>query len=98
MAKATMATVKSFIRKNPDNLLIYAKRRFDGMTDGCESTGETGFSKAIRTTTHVNNTLGVQGAWVVGGSRDYITPFEKDGVKGFEISNSCGSFSIGVEY
>lgn len=97
MAKATRATIKSFIRKNPDTLLIFTKRRFDGMTDGCESTGETGFSPAFKTTDHIDYTLGIQGAWFVGSSRDYITPFEKDGIVGFEVDNCCGSFAIGVK-
>lgn len=96
MTKATRATVKAFIRKNPDTLLIYIKRRFDGMIDGCADTGDTGFSPALRTSDWIENTLGIQGAWFVGSSRDYITRFDKDGIEGFEISNCCGSFSIGV--
>ncbi len=97
MAKATIATVKSFIRKNPDSLLIYCKRRFDGMTDGCESTGESGFTPAIKTDKWVENSLGIEGAWFVRSGRDYITSFDNGSVKGFEIYNCCGSFSLGVK-
>lgn len=92
-----MATVKSFVRKNHDNILIYTKSRFDGMVDGCRGTGDVGFDPVTWTMDHVDMTLGIQGAWFVGSSRDYITPFDKDGVVGFEIYNCCGSFAIGIK-
>ncbi len=97
MAKATIATVKSFIRKNADNLLINVTSSFDGMVDGCESRND-GFQKA--TTDHEINqahTFGIRGAWFVGQSRDYIQPFEQHGLNGFIISNSCGRFILAVE-
>jgi len=95
MAKATMSTVKSFIRKNSDNLLIKFKSAFDGRTDGTEFFTGAKFRKAVLEDFN-NNTLGVKGAWFVGGSRNYIQPYDKEGVRGFEISNCCGSFVIGV--
>lgn len=97
MAKATRATVKAFIRKNDGKLLIDTKSRFDGMCDGVRNCDERGFSPVIKTADHIDNTLGIQGAWFVGSSRDYITPFDKDGIMGFEIYNCCGSFSIGIQ-
>jgi hypothetical protein len=94
--KVTLATIKAFIRKNSDNLLILTKSRFDGMTDGCESTGQIGFVKVSKTESNISHTLGIQGAWFVGQSRDYFVPFERDGVKGFEVSNACGHFEIAI--
>lgn len=97
MKKATMATVKSFIRKNINTLLILTKSRFDGMTDGCEPTGQIGFVLASKTETYISHTLGIHGAWFVGQSHDYFTPFNENGIIGFHICNCCGSFSIGIK-
>jgi hypothetical protein len=96
MSKATMATIKSFIRKNGDNLLISVKSQFDGMVDGVRACEDKSFTPVIKTDAHVQNTLGIQGAWVVGGSRDYIKPLEIEGLTGFRIYNCCGSFEIAV--
>ena len=92
-----MATIKAFIRKHSDSLLILPKSRFDGMTDGCESTGQIGFVKASKTDANISHTLGIQGAWFVGQSRDYFTAFCRDSLTGFEVSNSCGHFEIATK-
>ena len=42
------------------------------------------------------HTLGVVGAWFVGRSRDYFSPFNEDGWTGIRVSNSCGSFVLAV--
>lgn len=102
MAKVTMATVKSFINKNFDDLFIKNKSTFDGMIDGVRSCKEQEFRKVVadgykKGDNWFPRTLGINGAWFVGESRDYITPFERDGFKGFEIWNSCGSFEIAVK-
>ena len=90
MKKATMATVKSFIRKNIDNgLLIKIQSRFDGMTDGCEPCMDSAFRPVIKTDEFIEHTKGVQGAWFVGQSRDHISSFRHNGLVGFEIFN-CG--------
>jgi len=93
--KTTLATVKSFIRKNPDTLLINVKSAFDGMTDCCQPE-HAGFTKAQPETQNQRNTLGVCGAWFVGGSRDYFTPYNVNGLTGFEVSNCCGHFILAV--
>ena len=93
--KVTLATIKAFIRKNPE-LLIDVKSSFDGMVDCCMPTGSTGFSKAEKTEDHITNTLGVRGAWFVGGSRDRFSEFSEGGVWGYEVRNCCGKFKLGV--
>lgn len=97
MSRITLATIKSFIRKNTGKLHILTKSRFDGMVDGCESTGQIDFIEACKTTEHVEHTLGIQGAWFVGSSRDYFTPFNQGGFNGFAVSNSCGRFILAVK-
>jgi hypothetical protein len=98
MSKPTLATVKSFIRKNRANLLISEKSRFDGMVDGVRATEDQSFSP-IRTPdygVHDNN-MGIAGAWFVFGSRDWITPYEKNGLRGFEVYNCCGNFVLAIK-
>ena len=99
--KITLSTVKSFIKKNRENLFINVKSSFDGMTDGVEQLHK-GFIKAKADKTisinsdYYNRTQGIEGAWFVGGSRDYFTAFDKDNLTGYEISNSCGTFILSI--
>lgn len=99
-----MATVKSFVKKNRENLLINLKSSFDGMIDGL-SYINNGFVKAEKENREGHaftsndlqkHTLGIRGAWFVGSSRDYITPFQDGNLIGFEIYNSCGHFYLAV--
>jgi len=95
--KTTLATIKSFIRKNAGNIYINVKSEFDGMTDCCESRHD-GFTKAK----HLENSgrdahdLGIQGAWFVGSSRDYFRDYNENGMTGFEVTNCCGRFIIAI--
>ena len=93
--KATMATVKAFIKNNRDALLIDCESSFDGMVDGVRGCANRGFTKALPAEMS-SHTFGVHGAWFVGSSRDYITPFRKDGVEGYRIYNCCGSFNLAI--
>ncbi len=95
MAKITLATVKSFLRKNKGKVYIATKSHFDGSVDGVMPCGDKSFTLA-QPGTHENE-LGIHGAWFVFGSRDWITPFEKDGMRGFEVYNCCGSFELAVK-
>lgn len=103
MKKATIATVKSFIRKNADNALINVKSSFDGMTDSVESLNggfrplQKNERQGVFTTDHNSNpSLGFNGVWFVGGSRDYVQSYENDNMQGFEVSNSCGSWIVAI--
>lgn len=97
MSKITKATFKSFVKKNRESLLILTKSYFDGMIDGRASTGNTEFVSVKEAEYPHENNLNIQGVWLVGGGRDYFTSYEKDGVRGLEVSNCCGSFIIGVK-
>lgn len=91
--KITLATIKSFIKKNNDNLFIDVCSKFNGMID-CIDSVNTGFDKVKFNTENLKNTLGIPGAWFVGDSRDWFTIYEDDKLQGFKISNCCGSFII----
>jgi len=91
--KITLATVKSFIRKNEGNLLINVKSSFDGMTDCCEPVSG-GFQKAEKDHDCADHSLGIQGAWFVKSSRDYFKPYSDNEFQGIEVSNCCGHFIL----
>jgi hypothetical protein len=95
--KITLATVKSFVRKNSERLFINVKSSFCGYTD-CVERVNGDFAKATKANP-VNDsyTLGIAGAWFVGQSRDYFRPFENEKYTGVEVYNSCGSFILAVE-
>lgn len=97
--KPTIATLKSFIRKNRPNLLINVKSTFDGMTD-CVQPRQDGFIpiKAHEYNQNENdtNTLGIAGVWLVGGSRDWVEPFNSEDMIGYRVSNCCGSFVVAI--
>lgn len=96
MKKITLATVKSFIKKNRENLYISFQSHFDGMIDCVTSSNNKTFQKAEMTEEHGKYSQGVKGAWFVGQSRDYFTCFANDGFEGIEVSNSCGSFILAI--
>lgn len=94
--KITLATLKSFVRKNSGKLHINVKSAFDGMTDCCESQ-QGGFQPAQPTERNVSNTLGILGAWIVRGSRDYFHTYNDGTFKGIEVYNCCGKFILAVK-
>jgi hypothetical protein len=97
MKRITLATIKSFIKKNRDTLQIMTESSFDGMTDMVEYQRERSFKPIVQTESNVGNTLGIEGAWFVKGSRDHFTVYESNGFKGFHVYNCCGSFTLGVQ-
>lgn len=98
--KITRASLKSFIKRNENNLYVNHKRTFDGMVDGCVSLDD-GWKPSIKTERSVNHTLGIDGLWIVarsaGSGADYFTLFNQDGYIGIEISNCCGYSIIAVK-
>ncbi len=94
MKKITIATIKSFIRKNQGSVYIKVNSTFDGMIDCVATNKDAAFNKAEKTDRSTENTLGISGAWFVGRSRDHFNVYENGSYKGFEIYNCCGSFII----
>jgi len=97
MAKTTLATIKSFVKKNRTNLLISCKSHFDGMCDGVRPCEDKSFSPIMTPDINHENTMNIQGAWFVFGGRDYFTEYQKDGLRGYEVYNCCGSFILAVK-
>ena len=95
MKKITTATLKSFVRKNSDQLFINVKSSFDGQVDGCEPC-HGGFKAAVKSEIQEKHTLGFKGIWLVSGSRDYFKAYSENGFEGIEVSNCCGHFIVAV--
>jgi hypothetical protein len=95
--KITLATVKSFIRKNQGKLFIKTQSSFSGYTDCVEQIAGAKFEPAVLTSDNIQHTIGISGAWFVGSSRDYFRPFEDSLYTGIEVVNSCGCFTIAIE-
>ena len=104
MKKPTVATLKSFIRKNEAQILINVESSFDGMTDSVESL-DGGFKplrkidsrKGVFCPDHLRNpTLGYEGVWLVGSSRDYVKPYSENGLEGYRVDNACGNWIVAI--
>jgi len=89
--KITLATLKSFIRKNADSLFCKTRSRFDGMTDSIEQVED--FFGSVS----AEKALGLQGVYIVGGSRDRFRHFEDESFIGIEVSNCCGRGILAVK-
>lgn len=86
MTKPTIATLKSFVRKNRSQLLVKAKSSFDGMTDCVQFDKGANFKTAEDTDLSVSNTLGIRGLWIVGGSGNWVSSSENDDMCSFEVA------------
>jgi hypothetical protein len=95
MKKITIATVKSFIKKNEQNLLINVKSRFDGMTDGVEDQNG-GFNKIRKSDRFHNNTLGILGVWFTPSTRNWCEIYEDSNFTGYRVDNCCGCFIVAI--
>ena len=94
--KITRATLNSFINKNRDKLWIKCESSFDGMVDMVTQDQHAEFNFAQETIRSVKNTLGINGLWLVGQSRDYFTAYEDAEFKGIDCYNCCGNAIVAV--
>jgi len=98
--KTTLATIKSFVKKNDKQLYIKLVTSFNKMVD-CVMPETDDFSpiKSIGTTdeSRKRHTLGISGAWFVGSSRDYFYNYEDGLFCGYKIINCCGEFVLAVK-
>ena len=99
MKKITRTPIKSFIKKNFDDLYISTRPRFNGMIDCVDACADQSFHKVERDERERfhDTSLGIKNAYFVGSSRDYFQPYDLDGFKGYEIYNCVGSFILAVK-
>jgi hypothetical protein len=91
--KITIAGLKSFIRKNRDDLYVKTLSDFDGMTD-CVQPVEMDFVKVNPNCIDFadNTTLGMPCVWLVCAGRNYCYMWDDE--SGISVHNSCGSWEI----
>lgn len=94
--KITLASLKSFAKRNADNLYTYEKSSFDGMTDCVQETNRGWFKTKITDDTYFYRT-GIQGIYTVGNSRDLFELYEDDEYFGIEVYNCCGTSILAVK-
>lgn len=96
MAKITLATLKSFVKKNEGKLFVSVSSRFDSMSDGVRSVVGN-FAPAQKADRVWSNNLGYADIWLVGGSRDFFKAYDDGEFIGFLVYNCCGSFTVAVK-
>lgn len=99
--KTTRATLKSFVNKNKNNLFIRVDSKFDGMTDAVEMQENRNFRPVTQDSDLSEHqqkyTLGINGLWLVGSSRDYFEQYQDEQFTGIECSNACGNWVVAVK-
>jgi hypothetical protein len=100
--RITLATFKSFIKKNKNIMFIMQESSFDGMTDCVEFTprAQRKFVAASESTAmhpHEKHNFGYYGIWLVGSSRDYFSSYDDGIYEGINYSNCCGSGTIAIK-
>ena len=94
--KITMATVKSFIKKNADGLFLKKINSYDGMCDGVNDRSAHSFMKVTLNSHSHANQLGIEGAWFTPGG-NLLTEYNDGVFKGFDVYNCCGHFIIATK-
>jgi len=99
--KVTLATVKSFMKKNLPSLFVKECSNFDGMQDCVTNIHGAAFAPARPAHSEylrndVNHTFGLANVYFVGGGGDYFRPYNEKGFAGYEVSNCCGNFIVAI--
>ena len=94
--KITLATLKSFAKRNSDNLFVKKCSSFDGMTDCVEVVKSDWRKTEISDKTNYYKT-GIDGVYTVGCSRDYFEIFEDSTYYGIEVYNCCGRSILAIK-
>ena len=107
--KITIATVKSFMRRNRASLLVRVKSCFDGMDDCVRENTDSVFAPAVAREWYCHDTgkyiacspdhketLGIVGVWFTG--RDCCDEIDSEEFFGYRVSNCCGTWFVAVAY
>ena len=96
--KITLATLKSFAKRNQENIFTKELSSFDGMTDGVEYNQDANWSKTEINPEKSNYyKTGIQGVYTVGGSRNYFSLYEDEKFTGIRIYNCCGTSILAIK-
>lgn len=101
--KITKATFNKFVKENNMDLFIKCISSFDSMQD-CIATNvgpwrgltkKNYYNEEVKQCS-IKNTLGYDGIWLVGSSRDYFKKYDDEHFIGIEVDNCCGSFIVAL--
>ena len=95
--KITLASLKSFSKRNVGNLYSKEKSSFNGMTDCVESTKGKWTKSEILTVSDNYYKSGIKGIYTVGSSRDYFRIYEDAEYFGIEVYNCCGTTILAIK-
>lgn len=95
--RITLATLKSFAKRNSDNLFVKNLSDFDGMTDCVEFEKNPTWKKSRFIDASNYYRTGIEGIYTVGNSRDYFTKYEDGEYIGIKIYNCCGSAILAIK-
>jgi hypothetical protein len=90
--KITLATLKAFAKRNAENLFIYEKSSFDGMTDCVQENRDAKWHNVT-----IEKAYGHNGVWLVGSNRDYFTLYADENYIGIEVYNCCGTGILAIK-
>ena len=88
--KITLATLKSFARRNNSHLYVKDIRSFSGMTDAIEEVDDE-FKETTITDDRSFFKTGIVGLYTVGQSRDYFNIYEDENYEGIKLVNCCNT-------
>lgn len=96
--KITLASLKSFAKRNSDKIYSKCKSSFDGMTD-CVQDVDSGWVKSYISDPKEKSyyKTGINGIYTVGGSRDYFRIYEDSVFFGIEVYNCCGTTILAIK-
>lgn len=95
--KITLATLKSFARRNAGNIFCITGSSFNGMVDMVESVESEWKPTEINLEKTNYYRTGIQGIYTVGSSRDYFRLYEDDNFIGINVYNCCGDSTLAVK-
>lgn len=96
--KITLATLKSFAKRNENKIFSKEKSSFSGMTDCVESVnGNWKNSKITESNENQFYQTGISGIYTVGRSCDYFTIYEDNIYFGIEVYNCCGTTILAIK-
>jgi len=95
--KITLATLKSFAKRNEGKIYAKTINEFDGMTDCVEDSKNAKWREAKITEKKGYFRTGIQGIYTVGSSRDYFTLYKDGEYAGIEVNNCCGASILAVK-
>lgn len=95
--KITLATLKSFAKRNADFLFCKEKSSFDGMVDCVMPSKNTWQKTTINPEKTGYYKTGIYGIYTVGHSGDYFTLYEDENYIGIEVYNCCGCSILAIE-